>query len=107
MTTLKDLQKLTDATRAPIEKEITYKDGGEDVTASVLVKRISVKDYEALYLNGNEDNRLARTIHAGVMVKDDRGRPVPIPLELAELLPPAMAGAMINAFNEVNVTKKS
>lgn len=107
MTTLKDLQKLTDATRAPIEKEITYKDGGEDVTASVLVKRISVKDYEALYLNGNEDNRLARTIHAGVMVKDDKGRPVPIPLELAELLPPAMAGAMISAFNEVNVTKKS
>lgn len=107
MTTLKQLQDLTAANRAPIEKEIMYKDGGDEVTASILVKRISVKEYEALYLNGSEDNRLARTIHHGVMVKDDKGRPVPIPLDLAEQLPPAMAGAMINAFNEVNVTKKS
>jgi hypothetical protein len=107
MTTLKDLQNQAAATRQPIEKEITYKDGSDDVTATVLVKRISVKEYEALYLNGNEENRLARTIHHGVLVKDDKGRPVSIPLDLAEQLPPGLAGAMVNAFHEVNVAKKS
>ena len=106
MTTLKDLQNQAAATRQPVEKEITYKDGGDDVTATVLVKRISVKEYEALYLNGNEENRLARTIHR-ILVKDDKGKPVAIPLDLAEQLTPALAGAMVTAFNEVNVTKKS
>lgn len=107
MTTLKDLQNQAAATRQPVEKEITYKDGGDDVIATVLVKRISVKEYEALYLNGNEENRLARTIHHGILVKDDKGKPVAIPLDLAEQLTPALAGAMVTAFNEVNVTKKS
>lgn len=107
MTTIEDLQKSAEPMLTPIEKEIEYKESGEDVKASVLVKRIGVKEYEELFLNDSRDNRLARTIHYGIMVKDKRGRPVPIPLDLAERLPPAMAGAMVNAFNEVNVTKKS
>ena len=106
MTTLKDLQALAAPSRKPVKKDITYKMDGNDCTATIHVRRLSIKAYENLYLSvGADKNRMARTISEAILVGEKGDQP--IPLELAEQLPPAMAAAMVEAFNEVNVTKKS
>jgi hypothetical protein len=111
MTTLKQLR--TDGgfvSDKPVKKTITYKthdDEGEqkEYTYDIFVKRLCVDDYEALYLTGEARSQSAAIISHTITLGDDGKEK--IDFKLACSLHPALAGAMILAFNEVNGAKKS
>jgi hypothetical protein len=108
MTSMKDLKaKGGIVSSVPIKKEIKFKlDGDDEFTASIFVKKLAIGDYESLFLVDNEDrSRTAKIISEAVTLGDDGKEK--ISFKDAYQLHPALAGAMIVAFNEVNAAKKS
>lgn len=107
MTTLKELESLGGFVPAkPIKKEITFTINGEELSATIHVKKISIGEFEALFLGDTEErSRTAKAISVAVMLGPE-GKEA-IPFEMAYKLEPALAGAMFAAFNEVNLQKKA
>ena len=108
MSSLKDLRALgAFVSDKPVRKEIKFKlDGDDDYTAIIHVKKLAIGDYETLFLMGNEDrSRTAKVISEAITLGDDGKER--IKFEDAYKLHPSLARAMIDAFNEVNVAKKS
>lgn len=108
MSTLKDLQGLgAFVSDKPVRKDITFKlDGDEEYSATIHVKKLSVGDYDALFLGGPEErSRTARMISDAITLGDNGAER--IKFEDAYRLHPRLATAMVTAFNEVNGTKKS
>ncbi len=108
MTTLKERQKLGGGVpSAPIKKDISFKlDGDEDITATIHVKKLSSGDYENLFLGDKEKrSQTAKMISEAITLGEDGKER--ITFEQAYQLHPNLAGAMVNAFNEVNLAKKT
>ena len=108
MTSMKELKaKGGIVSSVPVKKEIKFKlDGDDEFTASIFVKKLAIGDYESLFLvDGEERSRTAKIISEAVTLGDDGKEK--ISFKDAFQLHPALAGAMIVAFNEVNAAKKS
>lgn len=108
MSSLKDLQALGGfVSSKPIKKQIKFKlDGDDDFTADIHVKKLAIGDYEALFLTDSEDrSRTARTISEAITLGPEGKER--IKFEEAYKLHPNLAAAMLTAFNEVNIAKKS
>lgn len=74
MSTLKELKALGGLVpTAPIKKEIKFKlDGEDEFTASIHVKKLSVGDWEVIFLApGDERSRTAKLISETVTLGDD------------------------------------
>ncbi|WP_202844804.1 phage tail assembly chaperone family protein, TAC [Luteimonas saliphila] len=107
MTTMKELRaKGALVSDVPVRKEITFKlDGSDDITAVIHVKKLSVGDHENLFLTGTDDkNRTCKLIAETITLGNDGKEK--ITFKDAYQLHPALAGAMLAAFNEVNGAKK-
>lgn len=106
MTSLKELETLGGFVPArPIRKEIKFTLNGEELSAVIHVKKISIGEFEALFLGDTEErSRTAKAISVAILLGDE-GKEV-IPFEKAYKLEPSLAGAMFAAFNEVNLQKK-
>lgn len=108
MTSMKDLKEMGGTVSPiPVKKEIkfTLKDEVE-YTAVIHVKRLGIGDYEALFLvEGEERSRTAKIISQCITLGPSGKEP--ITFKEAYQFQPALAGAMIVAFNEVNSAKKS
>lgn len=107
MSSLSDLKNLGGiVSDRPIRKSITFNLGGDDdLTADIHVKRLSVGDYESLFLSGNDEkSRTARVIAETITLGPDGKER--ISFQDAYRLHPNLASAMIEAFNEVNGSKK-
>lgn len=107
MSTIKDLQALgafvSDQT---VEREIAFKIGGEDYKATIHVRRLSAGDYEELILSQQKGrSSMAEIISKAIRLGKD-GRES-MTFEQAYKLEQSVATAMVNAFNEVNASKKS
>lgn len=108
MSSLKDLKAMgAFVPEKPLKKEIRFKlDGDEEFVATVHVKKVGIGDYESLFLGDKEErSRTAKAISEIVTLGDDGKEK--IGFEDAYKLHPSLAGAMLNAINEVNATKKS
>ena len=106
MTSLAELKKAGGfVPEAPVPKTIKFKTPeGEDVTADIHVRKLGVSDYETLFTgDGNNRSRTANAIHVGIRL--GKGDEV-IPYDLATRLDKGLAGALMEAFNEVNGPKK-
>lgn len=108
MSSLKDLQALgAFVSDKPVKKEITFKlDGDDEYTATIHVKKLSVGDYETLFLTEKEDRSRTATMISQAVTLGPDGKER-ISFEQAFKLHAGLAGAMVNAFNEVNLAKKS
>ena len=108
MSSLKELQALgAFVSDKPVKKEITFKlDGDEEHTAVIHVKKLSVGDYESLFLTEKEERSRTATLIAQAVSLGPDGKER-ISFEQAYKLHAGLAGAMVNAFNEVNLAKKS
>lgn len=107
MTTIKELKALGGfVPEKPVLQEIEYKLDGESYRASIYVKRLGIGEYEALFMSVDDKrSRTALTISQAISLgAEGKER---ISFEDAYRLRPELAGAMLNAFNEVNVPKKS
>lgn len=107
MTTLKELKAQgAVVSDKPVRKEIAYTLDGEAYKATVHVKRFGIGEYEALFSNdADKRSRSALTIAQAITLgADGKER---ITFEDAYRLRPELATAMLGAFNEVNVPKKS
>lgn len=108
MSTLKDLQRMGGFVSAiPVKKEIKFKvDGDEEYAATIHVRKLSAGDYETLFVSDSEGrSRTASVISQCVTLGADGKEKVSF--EDAYRLHPNLATAMVNAFNEVNASKKS
>lgn len=108
MTSMKDFKGMGGmVSPIPVKKEIKFKlDGDEELSGTIHVKRLAIGDYEALFLvDGEERSRTAKIISEAVSLGPDGKER--ISFKDAYQLHPALAGAMIVAFNEVNAAKKS
>lgn len=111
MSSLKELQAIGGfIADKPVLKTIKFQtpdEAGElvDRVYDVFVKRLSVGDYEALFLTDKEEkSRTAKLISETIMLgKDGSER---ISFQQAYKLHPSLAAAMVEAFNEVNSAKK-
>lgn len=106
MSKLKELESMGGfISTKPVPKEIKFDIDGKEYTASVFVKRLSVGDFESLFINDKEErSRTAKLISEAITLDEGRER---IPFQKAYQLHPALAGAMVKAFNEVNESKKA
>lgn len=113
MTTLKELQaKGGFVSAVPVVKNIKWKgtDPGTgekiDYDADIHIRRLSVGDHEALFLGVDDGkSRTAKLISTAVTLgKEGKEK---LSFEQAYQLDPGLAGAMLEAFNEVNSAKKS
>lgn len=108
MSTLKELETMGGfVSDKPVKKEITFTlDSEEEITATIHVKRLNIGEFEGLFLaDPDERARTAKAISVGIRLGEN-GTEV-IPFEKAYKLHPRLAAAMFNAFNEVNMAKKS
>jgi len=108
MSSLKELRGLgAFVSDKPVRKDITFKlDDDIEHTFTIHVKKLSIGDYEALFLSGKDErSNTARMISSAVTVGDDGKEK--IGFEDAYRLHPSLAGAMVTAFTEVNSSKKS
>lgn len=107
MTTLKELQALGGFVPSkPIRKEIKFTLNEEELSAVIHVKKISIGEFEALFLGDKEErSRTAKAISVAILLGED-GKEA-ISFEMAYQLEPSLAGAMFAAFNEVNMQKKA
>lgn len=111
MTTLKELQaKGGFVPDTPLVKTIKWKGtdaegNAVDYEAQIHVRRLSVGDHEALFLDADDKrSRTAKLISTAITLgKDGKEK---IPFQDAYKLETALAGAMLEAFNEVNNPKK-
>lgn len=108
MSSIKDLQQLGGfVSDKPIKKTITFKlDDDEELSAEIWVRKLSIGDYEQLYIaDADNRSRTAKAITVGIRLGAE-GKEV-LSFEQAFKLHPRLAGAMLEAFNEVNTPKKS
>lgn len=106
MSSMKELRALgAFVSDKPVQKEIKFTLEGEELSATIFIKRIAIDEYEALFVRPdiNEPSRMAKTISEAVTLSDGKER---ITFADAKRLHPSIAAAMLEAFNEVNVTKK-
>lgn len=89
----------------PVKREIKFKlDDDNEMTAEIHVKRLSIGDHEKIFLaTQDEKNRMAKLIAEAISL-GDQGQEK-ITLTDAYRLHPGIAGAMIDAFNDVNGAK--
>ena len=87
---------------APVKKEITFTlDDGVEQKGFVHVKRLSIGDYEKLFvLTPDEQSKTAHLISETITLGE--GGKQKISFTKAYQLHPALAAAMLAAFNEVN-----
>ena len=105
MTTLEDLKALGGVVPdAPVAKEIAFKIDGQEYTATIYVRKLSIGDHEKLFAN-DEGDYAARLISHAVRLGD--GGKESISFQDAYQLHPSLAEAMMNAIKEVNGGKKS
>jgi len=94
---------------ALVKREIKFKlDGDEELSATIYVKRLSMGEYEKLFVGKQADEQYgtsARIISEAVRLGED-GKEV-IPVAKAFRLHKGIATAIIDAFNEVNRGKKA
>lgn len=108
MSSLKELQALGGfVPDKPIRKEIKFTlDCDEEYSATIYVKKLSVGDYESLFVDGNDERgRTAKIIAESITLGEDGKER--ISFQQAYKLHPGLAAAMVAAFNEVNLSKKS
>lgn len=107
MTTLKQLTTQGGfVAAAPIVKHITFEIDGEKLEADIHVRQIGIGEYEDAYLDDGKDKRskTAKIISEAITLGDDGKER--ISFEDAYRLKPPLAGAILEAFNEVNGGKK-
>lgn len=106
MTTLKHLKALGAIVNdKPIKKSISFDLDGQTYQAEVHVKRIGIGEYESLFLKGEDKrSRTSRVISEAVTLGEEGKER--ISFEDAYSMRPELAGALLNAFNEVNTAKK-
>ena len=111
--TLDSLKELGAFTGAPVEKEITWKKGGEEFTATVFVRPLSyasaVSDVKAIASNGDG---VAGRIAASIC--DEHGKPVFTAEDITGEADPergaldsALTIALLTAIGEVNSLGKA
>lgn len=90
----------------PIKQTITFKLDGEDtLTADIFVKKLSVGDYEKLFLAAPDDKSRTAKIIADAITLGDDGKEK-ISFVDAYKLHPGIAVEMVNAFNAINGASK-
>jgi len=107
MSTIKELKEM--GAFVPDEKvkaDIRFKVDGQEYTAYVYVKRLSAGDYESLFTAQQQGRSQTAEIISKCIFFGEGGKES-ISFEDAYRLHPDPAGAMVNAFNEVNAVKKS
>jgi hypothetical protein len=113
MTTLNELKSKGGLVPdAPIRKTITFDStdhatgATEQVEANIFVRQLSVGEYEALFFaQDDKRSRTAKIISEAIRLGESGKER--ISFEDAYKLTPSLAGAMVEAFNEVNIAKKS
>lgn len=107
MTTLKQLKAAGGfVSDVPVKKQIKFNIEGQDIDADIHVRRLSAGDYESIYVADTEGRSRTASIISQCITLGDDGKEK-IKFEEAYKLHPNLAGAMVNAFNEVNAAKKS
>lgn len=107
MTSFKDLKALgAFISDERVPKEIKFKIEGQEMTATIHVKRLSAGDYEGLFLAQQQGRSQTAEVISKTISLGEKGKEA-ISFEDAYKLHPDVAGAMVNAFNEVNTAKKS
>lgn len=108
MSSMKELRALGGfVSDKPVKKEIKFTiDDGDELSAFIHVRKLSVGDVEALFITDKEErSRTAKLISEAVTLGDDGKEK--ISFQDAYRLHTSLAAAMVNAFNEVNSSKKS
>lgn len=108
MTTLKQLTEQGGfAAAKPIKKHIEFEIDGQKLEADIHVRQIGIGEYEDAYLGEGKDKRskTAKVISEAITLGEDGTER--ISFEDAYRMKPALAGAILDAFNEVNGAKKS
>ena len=107
MSTLKELRSLGGIVDPkPVQKDITFRIGEDDVTASVYIKRLGVGEYEAIRESREDSKSLTALIIATAVTLGDEGKEK-IPYDVAFNMAPSLANALVLKFHEVNNPKKS
>lgn len=106
MTSINDLKALgAFVTDAKVQREINFEIDGQEYSATIHVRRLSAGDYETLFMADTKGrSRTAEVISKAVYLGE--GGNESLSFEDAYKLHPAVAAAMVNAFNEVNSAKK-
>lgn len=107
MSSLKELQALGGfVPDKPVKKEIKFSlDSDDELTAVIHVKKLSVGEYEAMFMSGEEGrSKSARVISDTISLGPDGKER--LTFEQAYKLHPRLAAAMFDAFKEVNLAKK-
>lgn len=86
----------------PVEKEITWNNGKEDIVLTVRIRPLAYGDFDKI-IAGHDDERSqnAALIAASVLVEKDQS----LPYVKAYQLKPSLAAAIIEAVTEVNQVK--
>lgn len=85
---------------APVRKKIEFKIKGKSHSAEIGIIEISLGDQEAMFTDAADLSITARMISKVVRVGENLDEVIPI--DDCMRLHPALAAAMIKAFNEVN-----
>lgn len=87
---------------APVKTEITFTlDDGIQHTGDIFVKRLSIGDHEKLFMGAPDKESRTALVISEVITLGENGKER-ISFNKAYQLHPSIAGAMLNAFNEVN-----
>lgn len=107
MSSLKDLRsKGGFVSGVPVKKNIKFQnDDGVEHDADIHVRRLSAGDYETIFVAESENRSRTASIISQCIKLGPEGKES-IGFEDAFQLHPNLAGAMVNAFNEVNAPKK-
>lgn len=116
MTTLKQLTAAGGLVSAePVKKHIAFELDGQQIEADIHVRQIGIGEYETIYVDDDKNpraknakerrSRTAAVIAAAITLGDDGKEP--ITFDEAYRMKPALAGALLAAFNEVNGGKKA
>lgn len=108
MSSLKELRAIGGFISAvPVKKEIKFNtDGDDEYTATIHVRRLSAGDYETIFVAESEGRSRTASIISQCVTLGPAGKEK-VSFEDAYRMHPNLAGAMVNAFNEVNSPKKS
>lgn len=106
MSSLKDLKGMGGLVPdAPVKREIKFKLDGVDYTASIFVKVLGIGAYEEKLIGADDKKSRTAQLISETITLGEEGKER-ITFEQAYTLRPALAGAMVKAFNEVNAEKK-
>jgi hypothetical protein len=108
MTTLKQLTEQGGfAATKPIKKHIKFEIDGNKLEADIHVRQIGIGEYEDVYVGDDKDKRskTAKMISESVLLGEDGKER--ISFDDAYRMKPALASAILDAFNEVNGAKKA